>query len=325
MFRQFVIRVVLLLLLPFFPEAKAQTPSVYVARYKGNKVCAVSYTFDDGLEEQYTVLFPQLKKYGIKATFYIWGKGIERPEYQFGKPRMTWQQMREMVADGQEVSSHTWSHPNNMPQLTDSEIRDELVRNDTAIFHHTGVYPYTLAYPGNNMSERVVKIASEGRIATRTSQFAVGEDVSHVTPERLHKWLVDLLKNHAWGVTMSHGIINGYDCFHNPSVLWNHFREVSTMRNHIWIATFREVAAYTREQQHIRLSISKNDSGYVVKPILPLDKRLYREWLTMVVLIKNAEFVRVSQDGQPLPVTALDGKALFDFNPYGSEIKIRTY
>lgn len=321
MHNQFIMALVVFLL-SFTMEGEAQTPSVYVARYKGDKICAVSYTFDDGLEDHYTVLFPQLKKYGIKATFWIWGKGIEHPEYQLGKPRLTWKQMREMVADGQEVSNHTWSHPNNLPRLTDSQIRDELVRNDTAIFHHTGVYPRTLAYPGNNMSERAIKIASEGRIATRTSQFAVGQDVSHITPERLHLWLHDLLKKRAWGVTMTHGIVKGYDYFHDPSVLWNHFKEVASMKDSVWIATFRDAAAYIREQQNIRLDVSKNEAGYLVKPRLSLDKRLFSQWLTMVVLTKNGSVVKVYQKGHRLPVTVRSGKIMFDFNPYGGNIKI---
>ena len=31
---------------------------VYVAKYKQDKTCAITYTFDDGLLEQYTLVFP---------------------------------------------------------------------------------------------------------------------------------------------------------------------------------------------------------------------------------------------------------------------------
>ena len=44
------------------------TQDVYVAPYKGDRVCAISYTFDDGLQEHYTLLFPKLEKYGFKGT-----------------------------------------------------------------------------------------------------------------------------------------------------------------------------------------------------------------------------------------------------------------
>lgn len=36
--------------------------NVYVARYKQDKACAISYTFDDGLAEHYTLVAPQLER-----------------------------------------------------------------------------------------------------------------------------------------------------------------------------------------------------------------------------------------------------------------------
>lgn len=313
----------LLCILPFPVSGQILGQAVYVARYKGDRVCAISYTFDDGLEDHYTVLFPQLKKYGIKATFWIWGKGIEHPEFQFGKPRMTWAQMQEMNADGQEISSHTWSHPNNMPKLTDGQIREELFRNDTAIFHHIGVYPRTLAYPANNMNERVVRIASEKRIATRITQFSLGEDVSHITPEKLRVWLSSLIKEKAWGVTMTHGIVKGYDYFHDPSILWTHFKEVVSMHDSVWIATFRDVAAYIKERDNMKLDIKKTKSGYRIKPLLLLDKELFNEPLTMVVCIRKPSFVEVRQNGRLLRLIRKKNRIVFDFDPHGGLISVQ--
>ena len=88
------------------------TQDVYVAPYKGDRVCAISYTFDDGLQEHYTLLFPKLEKYGFKGTFWIWGKCIENESAMQGKPRMSWAQIKEMSDKGQEISSHSWSHTN---------------------------------------------------------------------------------------------------------------------------------------------------------------------------------------------------------------------
>lgn len=36
--------------------------NVYIAKYKQDKACAISYTFDDGLAEHYTLVAPQLEK-----------------------------------------------------------------------------------------------------------------------------------------------------------------------------------------------------------------------------------------------------------------------
>ena len=48
-------------------------PRVYVAKYKGDKACAISYTFDDGLAEHYTLVAPQLERRGFRGTFFING------------------------------------------------------------------------------------------------------------------------------------------------------------------------------------------------------------------------------------------------------------
>jgi len=69
---------------------RSHDSEVYVADYKDDKQCAISYTFDDGLEEHYTLVFPEMEKVGFKGTFWIWGKGIENVTEQQDKPRMTW-------------------------------------------------------------------------------------------------------------------------------------------------------------------------------------------------------------------------------------------
>lgn len=66
-----------LLLFSFFLLV-TQEPStpVTIARYKGDKFCAISYTFDDGLKEHYTHAAPQLEKRGFRGTFWINGAKI---------------------------------------------------------------------------------------------------------------------------------------------------------------------------------------------------------------------------------------------------------
>ena len=35
--------------------------------------CVVTYTFDDGLADQYTIAYPMFRKAGLPATFFIIG------------------------------------------------------------------------------------------------------------------------------------------------------------------------------------------------------------------------------------------------------------
>jgi len=64
-----------------------------------------SITFDDGWESDYTEAFPVLRELGLRATFFIVPTLVETPGY------LTWQQLREMVATGMEIGSHSLTHP----------------------------------------------------------------------------------------------------------------------------------------------------------------------------------------------------------------------
>ena len=99
-------------------------PHVYVAKYKGDRACAISYTFDDGLAEHYTVVFPELEKRGFKGTFWICGCYIEQGAAA-KVPRMTWAQLKDMANKGHEISNHSWSHK-KMSRLPLERIKEEI-------------------------------------------------------------------------------------------------------------------------------------------------------------------------------------------------------
>jgi peptidoglycan/xylan/chitin deacetylase (PgdA/CDA1 family) len=65
----------------------------------------VSLTFDDGWESDYTQAFRVLRELRLRATFFIVPTLVETPGY------VSWQQLREMVAAGMEIGSHSLTHP----------------------------------------------------------------------------------------------------------------------------------------------------------------------------------------------------------------------
>jgi peptidoglycan/xylan/chitin deacetylase (PgdA/CDA1 family) len=64
-------------------------------------------TFDDGPKSNYLIVFPLLKKFGWKATFFIYPKVIA----ENSKTQLTWRELREMAEAGMDIQSHTLSHP----------------------------------------------------------------------------------------------------------------------------------------------------------------------------------------------------------------------
>jgi len=290
-----------------------------VARYKDDRQCAISYTFDDGLQEHYTLVFPAFERLGFKGTFWVNGRTLSDTIYQGGKPRVTWAQLRRMSKKGHEISSHGWAHK-NVTKLLPEELRFELQHNDTVIYNHTGIFPRTFCYPGNAKNDSVIAVVERTRIASRTEQFSVG---SKSTAENLEKRISELLKNGNWGVTMTHGITYGYDHFGDADIFWQHLEKVKALENKIWVGTFAQVAAYVKEWKALTYDVSPTKQGFRIVPKISLDKNLFTEPLTGVVEQGNIKKITVSQGKKKLKTKILPDKVLFAFDPFGGEINIK--
>ena len=113
---------------------------ISIAKYADNCQAAISFTFDDGLKEQYSILFPKMKELGIKGTFCLIGSRMEFQPKNPEKQTFSWEQAKEMAQDGQEITSHGYNHK-NVTKLTAEELRYEVQHNDTLIYQHTGFFP----------------------------------------------------------------------------------------------------------------------------------------------------------------------------------------
>ena len=102
----------------------------------------VALTFDDGPSAKFT---PELLKIladrHVKATFFLIGKNVQaHPEI-----------VKEEVAEGHDVESHSWDHP-NLGILPDDKVRSELQLTDDAIFNAAGVHPKMLRPPYGSLA-----------------------------------------------------------------------------------------------------------------------------------------------------------------------------
>jgi len=64
-----------------------------------------SLTFDDGTASDYEHVFPALVERRLRATFFVVPTRIDTPGH------VTWAQLREMLAAGMEIGSHSMTHP----------------------------------------------------------------------------------------------------------------------------------------------------------------------------------------------------------------------
>jgi peptidoglycan/xylan/chitin deacetylase (PgdA/CDA1 family) len=68
---------------------------------------AVVITIDDGHASVYANAYPIIKKYKVPVTLFIYPSAISNASYA-----MTWEQLVNMKANGADIQSHTYWHPN---------------------------------------------------------------------------------------------------------------------------------------------------------------------------------------------------------------------
>lgn len=125
---------------------------------------AVMLTFDDGYIDHYTNAYPLLKKYNMKGVFYIISdKPNTNSDY------MNWEQIKEMADSGQEIGSHTISHP-NLFILTNDQIKEQLGVSKKTIEEKIGRSVISLCYPSGRYDSRVIKIAKQYYLFARTTE-----------------------------------------------------------------------------------------------------------------------------------------------------------
>lgn len=115
----------------------------------------VLITFDDGYIDNYINAFPILKKYGLRATIFI------IPSFTGSYPNyLTWEQLKEMEANGITIESHTLTHP-KLEELPDDEIRNELINSKNTLEEQLGHPIEFLAYPTGTYNLHIAGIAQD--------------------------------------------------------------------------------------------------------------------------------------------------------------------
>ena len=115
----------------------------------------VILTFDDGYDDNYTVLYPLLKQYQAKATIFVIGNAMGSPH------KMTREQVYELAASGLvSIQSHTYTH-GNLSAMDEAALRQEMELSNAALAAATGQIPYVLCYPEGKYSYLTMDIAKE--------------------------------------------------------------------------------------------------------------------------------------------------------------------
>jgi peptidoglycan/xylan/chitin deacetylase (PgdA/CDA1 family) len=112
----------------------------------------LALTFDDGYRDNYTNVFPVLRRYGFTATFFVITGKVGRQGY------MSWAELREMSAAGMLIESHTVTHP-VLTRIPLPAVERELVQSRQALWHNLGIDARVLCYPYGTYNSSVIGAA----------------------------------------------------------------------------------------------------------------------------------------------------------------------
>ncbi|MEO7119698.1 MAG: polysaccharide deacetylase family protein [Ginsengibacter sp.] len=109
----------------------------------------VMLTFDDTDEEQFSIGYQEMKKYGFKGVFFIMTISINRPRY------MTTEQLKQLSDDGNAVEAHTWDH-HMVTKYKGNDFDIQFVKPKKRVEDITGKSAEYFAYPFGIWSLAVV-------------------------------------------------------------------------------------------------------------------------------------------------------------------------
>ena len=117
-------------------------------------------TFDDGYENVGKLAYPILHEMKIPATIFMVSSGVNgynEWDQRIGdriEKMLTLEMLRDLDANGIEIGSHTINHA-HLPQLTDVELKRELVDSKKSLEDMLGKSVPALAYPFGEWDDRV--------------------------------------------------------------------------------------------------------------------------------------------------------------------------
>ena len=113
---------------------------------------SICLTFDDGWLGNYLYVYPILREYGFKGTFFVATELISKPFY------MTWDHLKEMAVNGMSIQSHTVNH-RPLGGMDEKEIIFELSESKRAIEKNLDTKVNHLSLPHGSKNVRIWPLA----------------------------------------------------------------------------------------------------------------------------------------------------------------------
>jgi peptidoglycan/xylan/chitin deacetylase (PgdA/CDA1 family) len=269
-----------------------------------------------------------------------------------GKKHLTWQAVKNYVAQGHEFASHTITHP-RLAVLTEPNLLYELEKSKEEILKQIGErYTFSAECPYGTEDERVMSYAykiypalrnrmpekylGELNRASKTQPGTINKEyvqwqrgATTKTPLPLMKSWVDTVAahNNNWLVLVFHGVDGvGWEALPHE-MLQEYFEYIKQHEDRLWIATFADVTKYMRERMHATITAKETGDKIIVDLTHSLDGSIYDIPLTVRTYVPaNWKQVQVKQgDKIQTNATATNDKGtlvLYQLRPNGGSAEL---
>jgi peptidoglycan-N-acetylglucosamine deacetylase len=262
-------------------SVRSQVASPYqVATWSGFRSCAITYTFDDGFNNQFVKAIPMFDEFDFKLTLYIvtgWN-----PNYS---------KLQSAVNSGHEVGNHTATHANFGSLSTEKQEEEINVASNLLNSKITGQQTLTMAYPycarGNDSlhsSHFIAARACQGSIEPANpknfiniSSIVCGTEGSIKTAADYNAKANQAASSKGWLVYLLHGLDNegGYSPVESETLRAS-LEYLKENDQKFWVNSFVNVAKYIKQRNCISVSeVSSTETTISVMVSDTLDNEVF--------------------------------------------------
>jgi peptidoglycan/xylan/chitin deacetylase (PgdA/CDA1 family) len=306
------------------------THPIFLAPFKDNKRCAVSFIFDDGEPSISNDILPMFEKYGYRTTVAI-NPGVT-PEDHDTIFRASWKSWIKAKKDGHEIANHGMNHK-LLPGLSPQDLNLEVFESFKMIKDKLGEAPASFIFPQDEDTPELVKYVEQFHLVARDH-----ETLHQIYPRICipiyggKRFSIPTIDRRMWLIPQCHGLytptIQKTFKAISKELLEDQIEYLHQNENSVWIARFIDVYKYLHEVKETQLDIkavSANSAEFTIKN--NLDKTIYHEPLTVVITpplngIPKSVKAYESSTKKEIPTRIVDQKILINTTPHEQTIHV---
>lgn len=318
-------------LLPLLLFVSFSAGAVSVSPILEGKMCAFSFTYDDGTIPHCEVALPMHVKYGFPGTFLIITSRVE-DDSDASRPGKccSWNELREMADAGLEIASHTHSHKNMREiesdgvtkEMTAGKTRaevlalreknwpallEEVTKSKKLIEDCTGVPVRTYAFAGNAVPDWSWRLMGEVGGCIRAGNIRIATGRGDTAESYRNQIETKVLVSNRFSCVMFHGLgtgkpTDGWNPVPSLEVYESMFKLVAERADRIHVDTYSNNWFYESLAKSVKLA-RQDDGSLLVAPAKPDPEKP----LSGKVWLRLDPGERIEVNGKPVSPNAFGG------------------